>query len=633
MKASEKIRGDYNLTTVVKGRKVRIYSSENDYETQYSSNPAWCLLDFLISYNGCGIGLNADGARDDEKIKEIIEINSFIEAAQFCDELVEGTPRFSFNMIIDSQAQRQEILEEFKKSCRGALTIKGKRLQFKIDTFTNPCKSISAKDIIPGTEQFSTLPKDENYDRIVVKYRSKANDWAICEAIAEKASFDNIPPIEHTVSIYSVNEHNQASRLAWYYLNKVGKERYFGYFETDYRAFGLEIGDVINFNDNLMKFENKLVKVTKLIDKNDGSFGVCWREFDQSVYSDTKGSNEPVMTLCAIQNDYITPADVENFCATQILNTINLSWTRLYGADITYEIRMGESWDSGKIIASNVSSNSMLMPVTSIGLKKFFIKSKSKYNFYSTNSSPAIAYIDTIPSVNTIVRNEIFSSPSGQKIGTKIYNNTLKSKPMSTWSKQMPKGHSHDFEDFHKKWGQATSQETCSYISPIFDLKDIFTNLISLTYNFLSQNESQNLVIQIRFSNDSTFWLPWQSFAEGSFEFRFYQLKITVENPQKTAFYIKNAVLSIDVPDRDEYYGNISVDDPNIGARVEFSTNEQSKIKKDFLCIPSIVANITGSQIGYCVITEKTPKSITIKTFSNSNTPISATCDIHAKGY
>jgi len=631
--ASEKIRGDYNLTTVVKGRKVRVYSSETVFETIYSNNPAWCLLDFLCAYNGCGIGLNAIGAMDSEKIKECIDINSFIEAAAFCDEPVQGLPRFSFNMIIDSQSQRQEILEEFKKSCRGALTIKGKKLQLKIDTNALACKTIFAKDIIPGTEQFSTLPKDENYDRIMVKYRSKANDWAICEAIAEKENFDNIPPIDHTVSIYSVTEHNQASRLAWYYLNKVAKERYFGYFETDYRAFDLEIGDVINLNDNLMKFKNKPVKITKLIDKNDGSFGVCWREYDALVYSDTQGSTEPIVAFCAIQNDYIIPSDVEGFCATQILNSLNLSWTRLWAADITYEIRMGETWDSGQIICSNSASNSVMMPVTSIGLKKFFIKAKSKYNFYSQNPTPAIAYIESIPSVNTIVKNELFSNENGQKTGVKIYNNILKACPNGAWGISMPKSAQAPYSDTKNKWGQRLSEGEITYITPIFDLKDIFTSLVSLSYNFLAQNETQKLSIQVRYSLNGSFWLPWQNFNEGSAEFRYYQLKFTVENPEKAPFSLGGAVLSIDVPDRDEHYKNIVTTNPETGILIEFSTHEQSKIAKDFLCTPSIVANITGSQIGYCVITQKSPKSITVKTFSDKNTPISASCDIHAKGY
>lgn len=633
VKASEKIRGDYNLTTVIKGRKVRVYSSQDSYETVYSNNPAWCLLDFLSAYNGCGIGLDALGARDDEAINELLDIDSFIEAAAFCDELVEGKPRFSFNMIIDSQSQRQEILEEFKKSCRGALTIKGKRLQLKIDSDSVPCKTIFAKDIIAGSEQFSTLPKDENYDRIIVKYRSKAQEWAICEAIAEKENFDNIPPIDHTVNIYSVTDHNQASRLAWYYLHKVAKERYFGYFETDYRAFNLEIGDIIYLNDNLMQFSNKQVKITKLVDKNDGTFGVSWREYDPAVYSDTQGSIEPIVSLCGIENDYIMPADVEGFCATQIMNTLNLCWNRLFGADITYEIRMGENWDSGQIICTTFASNSVLLPVTSIGLKRFFIKAKSKYNFYSEHPATVIAYIESIPSINTIVKNEIFSHTGGEKTGIKLYNNTLKTASNTTWGATMPKNADITCADIRNQWSQKPSGEEFCYTTQVFDLKDVFTSLISLSYNFLPQNEAQTLSIQARYSLDGGFWLPWQNFTEGSLEFRYYQLKFIVTNPEKAAFTLNNTVLSVDVPDRDEHYNNISINNPETGVTIEFSAHEQSKIKKDFLCTPSIVANITGSNIGYCVITQKSPKAITIRTFSDTNTPISASCDIHAKGY
>ena len=633
VKAGEKIRGDYNLTTIVKGRRVRVYSSQDNYQIIYCNNPAWCLLDFLTAYNGCGIGLSSEGARDDEKIKEFIDIDSFIEAATFCDETVEDLPRFSFNMIIDSQSQRQDILEEFKKSCRGALTLKGKRLQLKIDTDVAACKTILAKDIIAGTEQFSTLPKDENYDRIIIKYRSKTQEWAICEAIAEKETFDNIPPIEHTVSIYSVTEHNQASRLAWYYLNKVAQERYFGYFETDYRAFGLEIGDVINLNDNLMKFSNKPVKITKLIDKNNGTFGVSWREHCQEVYSDTKGSIEPVVALCAIQNDYLTPADIEGFCATQILNAINLSWTRLFGADITYEIRLGENWDSGKVICTNLASNSILLPVTSVGLKKFFIKAKSKYNFYSQNATPSIAYVEVIPSINTVVSNDIFSTQLGEKSGVRIYNNAIKSLPQGVWANQMPKNPQYPYVDNKNKWGQFIAAEEFCYTTPIFDLKEILTSLISLNYDFNSQNPNQKLSIQVRFSTNGAFWLPWQPFSEGSFEFRFYQLKFNIVNPEKAPFYLNKTILSVDVPDRDEYYKDIPVTDAVNGVTIDFATHEQSKISKDFFCIPSIVANISGSQVGYCVITQKSLKSFTVKAFSSTNTPITASCDIHAKGY
>lgn len=638
--ANEKIRGDYNMTAIVKGRKVRIYSTPDTYSVDYSNNPAWCLLDFLTCYNGCGIGLSATGERDDEKIKELIDLNSFIEAASFCDEPIdlpgeEGKtlPRFSFNMIIDSQSQRREIIEEFKKACRGVLTVKGKQLQLKIDMPQSTVKTISSNDIIAGTEQFYSLPKEENYDRIVIKYRSKAQEWAICEAIAEKPVFDSIPPIEHSVNIYSVTEHNQASRLAWYYLNKVGKERAFGYFETDYRAFDLEIGDLIEFSDNLMNYSAKPVKVTKVIDKNDGTFGVSWREYDEAVYSDNLGSIEPVFTLCALNDNYITPPDVEGFYATIMVSAINLLWTSFSDTSITYEIRMGETWENSSLVASNVGSNTLFVPISSTGLKKFMIKAKSRYNFYSKTESVAVLYVENIPTVNTILNENLLEAKNGLLIGAKAYNSVIKHKASGFWQKLMPKEPQTPFSDSNNKWSEICTTSESSFTTAIYDIKDRFTSLLTLTSQFIKTSDSQNLSVQITTSIDGLGWCDWEIFNNGSYDFRYYRMKFIVQNPENKPWALTKAYLSIDVPDRDEIYKNILVSNQQTGVTITFATHEQSKIKKDFLTTPSIVANITGSYVGYCVITQKSPQSLTVKTFSDNNTPIAATCDIHVKGY
>ena len=54
---SQKIDMNYNLTAIVKGRKIRVYSNKYEYEVKYSENPAWCLFDFLTCYNGLGLSL------------------------------------------------------------------------------------------------------------------------------------------------------------------------------------------------------------------------------------------------------------------------------------------------------------------------------------------------------------------------------------------------------------------------------------------------------------------------------------------------------------------------------------------------------------------------------------------------
>ena len=67
---SNDIDVNYNLTTIVKGRRVRIYTSSylSSYTMQYSENPAWVMLDFLTSYNGLGLALNNDGTIRDRII-------------------------------------------------------------------------------------------------------------------------------------------------------------------------------------------------------------------------------------------------------------------------------------------------------------------------------------------------------------------------------------------------------------------------------------------------------------------------------------------------------------------------------------------------------------------------------------
>jgi len=77
--ASQKVSGNFNVTAEIEGKKIRVYSDTINYITKYSNNPSWCILDFLTGYNGCGIPYNE------------IYIQSFLDAADYCDELIESS--------------------------------------------------------------------------------------------------------------------------------------------------------------------------------------------------------------------------------------------------------------------------------------------------------------------------------------------------------------------------------------------------------------------------------------------------------------------------------------------------------------------------------------------------------------
>ena len=252
----DKIDANYNLTSIVKGRKIRVYTTPTKYTVKYSENPAWVMFDFLTSYNGLGLCLNNNGTINESLVVQLFDMYSFIESAAYCDEEVttngKKSPRFTFNMIFDSQTSARDLLDEIYRSCRGGLFTKNGKLQFKIDKAQAVSKVFTAEDIVKGSETFNTIPTEEHYDILKVVYISPEHEWQKVEAFAEIPEYRDGVPIEHAINCYSVTNFQQASRLAWYYVNSKILCPYFGSFKTDYRAYDLEVGDVIQFDSLLM---------------------------------------------------------------------------------------------------------------------------------------------------------------------------------------------------------------------------------------------------------------------------------------------------------------------------------------------------------------------------------------------
>ncbi|MBQ2643970.1 hypothetical protein IJG14_00175, partial [bacterium] len=397
-----KINSSYNLTCIVVGKKIRVYSDVNNFTVQYSENPAWILFDFLTSYNGLGIALNQNSEIDDTVVHKLFDMNSFLESAAYCDELVAGQPRFTFNMIFDTQTSVRTFLDEIYRSCRGGLFYKNGLLQFKIDKAEPVSKVFSADDI--SNEVFKTIPSEDHYDILKCVYISPEHEWQKVEAFAEIPEYRDGVPIENTIEIFSCTNFSQAARLAWYYSNRKSLQPYFGSFDTDYRAYDLEVGDVIKFDSLLMGLNNYTVKVTQITDDGDGTFNVCWQTYDERLYQDNLGSLEPHLLVTKLNDLYSVPDDVSGFNIVQSGRLFNFVWNKL--DNVTYEIRQGSIWDSAKIIASNLYDNFYSCEIEAEGTYIFQIKAFNKYN-YSHNPAIDIIAIDYVPEQNIILQTDI----------------------------------------------------------------------------------------------------------------------------------------------------------------------------------------------------------------------------------
>lgn len=89
----------------------------------------------------------------------------------------------------------------------------------------------------------------------------------------------------------------------------------------------------------------------------------------------------------------IEPADVNGFTVTQLATNraiASLKWSANHEVDLSYyQVRMGDSWDDGKIIVDKTKALSAQYTLPSSGTYKFWIKAVNAEGYFSVNASYA----------------------------------------------------------------------------------------------------------------------------------------------------------------------------------------------------------------------------------------------------
>lgn len=621
---TNKIDINYNLTCVVKGRKVRVYTTPTKYEVKYSENPAWVLFDFLTSYNGLGIALDNKCNVNNTLISELFDIETFIESAAYCDEKIttngKQSPRFTFNMIFDSQTSARDLIDEINRNCRGGLFTKNGKLQFKIDKAETVSQIFTGEDIIKGSETFQVIPAEEHYEILRISYVSPEHEWQKVEAFAEIPEYRFGAPVEHSVNVYSCTNFQQASRLAWYYVNSKALCPYFGSFQTDYRAYSLEVGDVIQIDSLLMGLTAYKVKVTSVSDDGSGVFTINWRNYDERLYNDTLGCQEPRILVSDLSDIAAYPDDVKNFNVVQSQNYFNFVWQRNDDMLDTYEIRYGESWENGTIIGKLINKTSFTWQIPAEGLYKFWIKAFNRYT-YSKNPTLDVISIDSIPEINEIVRFDVLQDLEGEFINTRAYHHTVKLKVDDIlWHNTENKWGEDDYYKNYGLWGANTVNEG-RYTSQIYDIGGNLDCIVSFETHFLTMDETQNCVCEWKYSEDGENWSEWAVCNIGEYTFRYCQFRARFIADNNVQVVLNTFNVIIDVPDKE-----IEID-------IEIPESGSLEINYNFINVPSIIGTVNDDTNAYVVIKNKTNTHAVVYTYLNDNTPTAARVNLRLKGF
>ena len=293
----------------VKGKKiVTLASNLSEQTASFSTNPAFCLLDYLRNERyGKGIATSS------------LDLQSFYDASQVC--VTQVTPfsggsdinLFDCNAVVDTSKKVLDNVRDIVKGMRGYLPYVQGKYKLVIETTGTGSVSLTEDDIIGGYALASPT-KNSKYNRVIVSFIDPARNYQVNEI--------QFPPIDDS-GLASADQHAtmktadggfllegrfdfrtitspyQAEEMAEIILRR-RRESLGLSLNCGFKAYELHIGDIVNVTLTSLGFSSKAFRVLSMTFNEDYTINLNLVEYQASHYTfATKGqvSSTPSTTL------------------------------------------------------------------------------------------------------------------------------------------------------------------------------------------------------------------------------------------------------------------------------------------------------------------------------------------------
>ena len=293
----------------IKGKKVvTLDSSLNEYSATFSTNPAFCLLDYLRNERyGKGIATAN------------IDLQSFRDASQVC--ITQVTPFsggsdiniFDTNAVIDTSRKVIDNVRDILRGCRGYLPYVQGKYRLVIETTGSASVSLGEDDIIGGYSLASPT-KNSKYNRVIATFINPDRNFqadqvtfpptddsslATADKHATMKAADGNFLLEGKFDFKTITRPYQAEEMSEIILRR-SRESLGLNITCGFKAYELHIGDIVNITLSSLGFSNKAFRVLSMIFNEDYTISLTLVEHQDSFYTfATKGqvSSTPSTTL------------------------------------------------------------------------------------------------------------------------------------------------------------------------------------------------------------------------------------------------------------------------------------------------------------------------------------------------
>ena len=293
----------------VQGKKVVTLASNLSEQTaSFSSNPAFCLLDYLRDERyGKGIA-TAD-----------IDLQSFYDASQVC--VTQVTPYsggsdiniFDTNVVLDTSRKVIENVRDLLGACRGYLPFVGGKYNLIIETTGSASITLNEDDIIGGFT-LASPNKNNKYNRVIVSFVNPDRNFQVDQAQfppiddsgltsadrhATMKTADGGFLLEGRFDFPTITNTYQAEEMAEIILRR-SREALALELQVSFSAYELAIGDIVNITHSSVGFSSKAFRVMNMTFNEDFTIKLMLVEHQDSHYtyaSKTQVSSTPATNL------------------------------------------------------------------------------------------------------------------------------------------------------------------------------------------------------------------------------------------------------------------------------------------------------------------------------------------------
>ena len=293
----------------IKGRKVvTLDSSLNESSETFSTNPAFCLLDYLRNERyGKGIA-TAD-----------IDLQSFRDASQVC--ITQVTPFsggsdiniFDTNAVLDTSKKVIDNVRDILRGCRGYLPYVQGKYKLVIETTGTASIALDEDDIIGGYS-LSSPTKNSKYNRVIATFINPDRNFqadqvtfpptddsglASSDRHANLKSADGGFLLEGKFDFKTITSPYQAEEMAEIILRR-SRESLGLSIVAGFNAYQLHIGDIVNITLSSLGFSTKAFRVIQMTFNEDYTITLQLVEHQDSHYtfaSKTQVASTPSTTL------------------------------------------------------------------------------------------------------------------------------------------------------------------------------------------------------------------------------------------------------------------------------------------------------------------------------------------------